>query len=145
MRRAPLQITLNTLLRLPSENVALKQSHNFLIDTGAAVSVLPISKFPPDQHQDGPSQLFTASQQPMKTYGTKTLSFRLKDVDDIFCWKFIVTDVSEGIIGADFLAHHELLVDCSRGRVYKMCTANAITHATFPEALCGVVPPAVVR
>ena len=40
------------------------------------------------------------------TLGTKTL-----------CWKFNVADVSQPILGADFLRHHGLLVDVRRRRL----------------------------
>lgn len=34
-----------------------------------------------------------------------------------FFWKFVIAEVDKPIIGADFMAHYGLLVDCKNGRL----------------------------
>ena len=55
----------------------------------------------------------------MQTYGTKELRFTLEGIKEAFNWNFIISEVAEGILGADFLAKHYLLVDCNGRKVIK--------------------------
>ena len=89
----------------------------YLIDTGAAVSVLP--KSCANRISDADSlPLVAANNSTIHTYGT------CKRVVDVglkrkYPWTFIVADVQQPIIGDDFLIHYNLLVDlrsrCLRG------------------------------
>lgn len=93
---------------------------NFLIDTGADVSVLPISKncdalIPTD------FKLFAANNSAINTYGEKHISVDL-GLRRSFNWNFIVADIDRPIIGADFLAHFGLLVDLKNS-----CLIDSIT------------------
>jgi hypothetical protein len=87
----------------------------FLIDTGADVSVLP------PRYSDtskGHTNLFLSAVNGTKigTYGdrTLTLDFNFKK----FTWKFLIADVSKPIIGSDFLNHFDLLVDIKKQRIF---------------------------
>lgn len=64
------------------------------------------------KRQPSPAEypLFAANGTQIKTYGTQTLELDLSLRRD-FVWKFVVADVTKPIIGADFLAHYNLLVD----------------------------------
>ncbi|GFU37018.1 peptidase A2 domain-containing protein [Nephila pilipes] len=75
----------------------------YLIDTGADVSVIPLTTA--SQHLPPASlQLFAANGTIISTYGQQlvTLDFGLRRV---FKWLFIIAEVSQPIIGADFLPH----------------------------------------
>ena len=81
----------------------------YLIDTGAAVSVLPKSCANGISGADS-LPLVAANNSTIKTYGN------CKRVVDVglkrdYPWTFIVADVQQPIIGADFLIHYNLLVD----------------------------------
>ena len=81
----------------------------YLIDTGAAVSVLP--KSCANRTTDAASlPLVAANNTTINTYGT---SKRVVDVGlkRDYTWNFIVADVQQPFIGADFLIHYSLLVD----------------------------------
>ena len=102
-----------TLLKLfPSKLLYVADKRNkckYLIDTGAAVSVLP--KSCANRISDADClPLFAANKTPINTYST---SKRVVDVGfkRDYTWNFIVTDVQQPIIGADFLIHYSLLVD----------------------------------
>ncbi|XP_060809920.1 uncharacterized protein LOC132904015 [Amyelois transitella] len=88
-----------------------KSGLNFLVDTGADVSVLPISvaKRFINNNQECIT-LFAANGAKMQTYGTVTLSLDFKLRRD-FQWTFVVTTVKQPILGSDFLGHYKLLVD----------------------------------
>ena len=79
----------------------------YLIDTGAAVSVLPKSCA---NGISGADSLVAANNSNIKTYGN------CKRVVDVglkreYPWTFIVADVQQPIIRADFLIKYNLLVD----------------------------------
>ena len=81
----------------------------YLIDTGAAVSVLSKSCAIGISEADS-LPLVAANNSTINTYGN------CKRVVDVglkreYPWTFIVADVQQPIIGADFLIHYNLLVD----------------------------------
>ncbi|XP_067134990.1 uncharacterized protein [Centruroides vittatus] len=93
----------------PSTNLS------FLVDTGADVSVIPKS-LSPQARNPGKLVLFAANGTRISTYGTKllTLDFNLQRS---FPWPFIIADVTQPIIGIDFLTHFDLLVDARQNRL----------------------------
>lgn len=66
-------------------------------------------------------KLFAANGTEIKTFGDKLLSldFGLRRQ---LTWKFIVADVRQPIIGADFLTHYKLLVDVANRRLFDVTT-----------------------
>ncbi len=83
----------------------------FLVDTGAAVSVLPHSE---SAAPSGPP-LTGADGKTIPSWGsvTRTLSFGMRT---FFC-TFIPAPVSKPILGTDFLSKHCLLVNPAAGQV----------------------------
>ena len=96
----------------------------YLIDTGAAVSVLPRSCANGTVDADS-LPLVAANNLTITTYGT---SKRIVDVGlkREYSWTFIVADVKQPILGADFLIHYNLLVDLSGRCLHDMRTGLAI-------------------
>lgn len=82
---------------------------NFLIDTGADISVLPKSRFQNATIKDD-LVLFAANGTKIPTFGTKTLKIDL-NLRREFTWSFVIADVSQPIIGVDFLKYFDLLID----------------------------------
>ena len=81
----------------------------YLIDTGAAVNVLPKSCANGISDADS-LPLVAANNSTIHTYGNcnRVVDVGLKRE---YPWTFIVADVQQPIIGADFLIHYSLLVD----------------------------------
>ena len=95
-----------------------------MIDTGAAVSVLPKSCANGISGADS-LPLVAANNSTIKTYGN------CKRVVDVglkreYPWTFIVADVQQPIIGADFLIYYNLLVDLRSRCLRDMRTGLAI-------------------
>ena len=94
----------------PSKLLYVADKHNkcnYLIDTGAAVSVLP--KSCADRTSDAAClPLVAANNTTINTYGNcrRVVDVGLKRD---YAWTFIVADVKQPIIGADFLVHYSLL------------------------------------
>lgn len=107
----------------------------FLVDSGANVSVIPRSV---KQNNSSASEckdykLYAANGTEIKTYGIKTMVLDLK-LRRAFRWTFIVADVKQPIIGADFLAHYKLLVDLSTRRLIDQVT-NLNVLASISQSL----------
>ena len=86
----------------------------YLIDTGSCVSLYPASSQQarsPDHHQ---LNLTAANGQRINTYGVLAKTIQLQDRS--YSWDFYLADVTQPLIGADFLIHHRLVVDMA-GRV----------------------------
>ncbi|GBM17723.1 Transposon Ty3-I Gag-Pol polyprotein [Araneus ventricosus] len=82
---------------------------NFLVDTGASISVVP----PSSAERCKPKSLLNllaASGTKINTYGTRNLSLNI-GLRRIFPWSFIIADVSRPILGADFLTHYGIIID----------------------------------
>ena len=91
----------------------------FLVDTGAEVSVFPASgRDTRAQRSDG--ELRTANGSICYTYGTRQLKI---SVDGrTFLWSFVIADVTQPLLGADFLCDHELMVDLKGKRLVEATT-----------------------
>ena len=76
----------------------------FLIDSGADVSIIPAHK---NDKPDNTYKLYAANGTEIATYGLKVLTLDL-GLRRPFQWTFIKTKVAKGIIGADFLYHFGL-------------------------------------
>ena len=86
-------------------------NQQFLIDTGAEVSILPAS--PSDTLKTPTSYLHAANGTSIPVYAERSLTLNL-GLRRTFRWIFYVAAVKQPIIGADFLTHYKLLVDLSR-------------------------------
>lgn len=73
------------------------------------MSVLPATR-KQRLHVSSDYKLFAANGTEIKTYGTKTLELNLR-LRRPYKWEFIIADVKQPILGADFLSYHNLLVD----------------------------------
>jgi predicted aspartyl protease len=88
----------------------------FLIDTGANVSVIPVSRISDASSRECSYRLYAANGTEIKTYGTISLKLHLGLCKPLI-WTFIICDVKQPILGADFLKANKLLVDLHNGRL----------------------------
>ena len=101
-----------------------------LIDTGAAVSVLP--KSCGNRISDADClPLVAANNTTINTYGNSKHAVYV-GLKREYPWTFIVADVKQPIIGADFLIHYNLLVDLRSRCLRNMRTGLAIA-ASLPS------------
>ena len=104
----------------------------YLIDTGAAVSVLP--KSCANSSTDTTSlPLVAANYTTIITYST------CKRIVDVglkrdYAWTFIVADIKQPILGTDFFIHYSLLVDL-KGRCLRDMRTGLAIQAT-PSSIC---------
>ena len=95
----------------------------FLVDTGADGSILPPSDNDRRYATRG-APLTAANGSDIPTFGKRTATLRLGS--RFFCWQFVIADVKRPILGADFLAEFNLLVDVRRRRLVDARTYESI-------------------
>ncbi|CAH8462440.1 unnamed protein product [Dicrocoelium dendriticum] len=101
---------------------------HFLIDTGADISVIPPSQ---GQHalKQSSLRLTAANGTCISTFGQRSLTLNL-GLRRSFTWVFIVADVKQPLLGADFLTHFKLLVDLNNRCLRDLTTRLPVTGQT---------------
>jgi hypothetical protein len=106
----------------------------YLVDTGAEISVLPKHFLGKSCQPIEGNILFAANNTSIQVYGSKLLIVDLK-LRRTFKWVFTVADVRKPILGADFLSHYHLLPDL---RTRKLIDAETHLFATGKVLPCTV-------
>lgn len=101
----------------------------YLVDTGSQVSVIPASILIRNTNQPQTSSLTAANNTRIKTYGTRKLTIQLGRQK--YDWRFIIAEVAQPILGADFLREKNIIVDLKK--------SNLIDGTTFTRAPAKVV------
>nr|VZI46625.1 unnamed protein product [Spirometra erinaceieuropaei] len=97
-----------------------RSGRRFLVGTGAQLSVIPPT--PADRRCPNPGLfLLAVNTSPITTFGTCSLSLDI-GLRRLFPWVFVVADIPCVILGADFLAAFDLLVDCRQSRLHDKTT-----------------------
>ena len=92
----------------------LRTGTRFLIDTGADVSVIPVTT--EDCKYESLTTLTAANKSCIKTYGARLITVDI-GLRREFTHTFIIADVGCPILGADFLSEFNLLPDLSKRRL----------------------------
>ena len=101
----------------------------FLVDSGAAVSVVPASHID-RQISTSELRLCAANGASIATYGTRSVNLDLGF--KCFRWPFIIANVKESILGADFFRAHNIAIDLRGERLVDLNTFRIISApATF--------------
>ncbi|BHF69917.1 hypothetical protein SprV_0301296400 [Sparganum proliferum] len=92
----------------------------FLVDTGAQISVVPPTAV--DRSFPSPGlHLQAANCSPIPIFDSLSLTLNI-GLCRSFTWIFVIADVLNAILGSDFLAEFDLLVDCRRARLLDRTT-----------------------
>ncbi|CAH8676919.1 unnamed protein product [Schistosoma rodhaini] len=95
--------------------------YKFLVDTGAEVSVIPVTLAKKPISKCGKYSLRAANKTEIKTFGEQLLTLDL-GIRRRLNWVFIIADVRHPILGADFLSSYNLLVDVKKRKLIDSCT-----------------------
>ncbi|BHF75657.1 hypothetical protein SprV_0502032500 [Sparganum proliferum] len=109
-----------------------RRGRRFLVDTGAQLSVIPPT---PVDRRCPNSGLFlqAVNISPITTFGTCSLSLDI-GLRRLFPWIFVVADIPCAILGADFLAAFDLLVDCRQSRLHDKTTNLTVRGTSSSDA-----------
>ena len=103
-------------------------NREFLVDTGASRSVFP-------HHSSKAStglRLLMADGRPTKSWGCRTLPLQFGDRR--FQFPFLLAAVDNPILGADFLAEFDLLVDPAKRQVIERSSLMPLAPPVFSPA-----------
>ncbi|KAF7288064.1 hypothetical protein GWI33_000118 [Rhynchophorus ferrugineus] len=105
--------SVNAAYRIPNTPRRLniidrKQNITFLVNTEAELTIVPRNKYIGAYNSN--FNLFSAKGSKIATYGTIKLSLKF-GLERTFDWVFVIADVMDPILGADFLSHFEIQVD----------------------------------
>lgn len=98
----------------------------FLVDTGATTSI--IARRYASSTSPSTDYVVAANGTKIRTFGSTTRSVRLFNVT--YRWSFLIADIEQCIIGADFLHHFDLLVDIRRRRLL-LAAAHRISEVSI--------------
>jgi hypothetical protein len=87
----------------------------FLVDTRSELSILPPGLAKATRPSNQP--LVAANGSPIKSFGTRQIELQLGLQN--YSWRFIVAEVTQPILGGDFLRSHSLLVDLANERLIR--------------------------
>nr|VZI39486.1 unnamed protein product [Spirometra erinaceieuropaei] len=108
----------------------------FLVDTGAQISVIPPT--PVDRRCPSPGlQLQAANCSPISNFGSRSLTQNI-GLRRSFSWIFVIADVPHAILGSDFLAEFDLLVDCRRSCLLDRTTGLSVRGLTPFNDSCNL-------
>ena len=99
-------------------------NHRFLVDTGAQVSVIPAT-FLDRRSGTATQHLEAANGTAIATYGARNVPLRYGK--KVYMARLIKADVRRPLLGADFLRHHNLLVDIRGQRLIEADTYASTT------------------
>ena len=88
------------------------KSYSFLIDTGSSITILPFEPNFSTLLRNSTVKLTNASGEQIRCYGEIDVTLNFRCLRRSFQWSVVVADVTQPILGIDFLASHSLIVDC---------------------------------
>ncbi|KHJ40198.1 hypothetical protein D918_09744 [Trichuris suis] len=117
-----------------------RTKQSFLVDTGAAISIVPAS-YRRDATSSRQQHLRAVNNTQLVTYGSVGLKVDI-GLNRIFSWTFTIADVRHPILGADFLHNFALVVDIRRGRLVDSMTKQYVrgTMSSISTLQLSVVP-----
>jgi hypothetical protein len=86
----------------------------FLVDSGSEVSTVPATAHDKRSGTKG-QPCIVANLSSIATYGKRTITIQLGNRR--FTWPFLIADIPQPLLGADFLCRHNLLVDSRKKRL----------------------------
>ena len=104
---------------------------DFIIDTGAAVSILPICLAEKLVLEETPTRLTNANGTPISVAGETSVEFSIRSLNRSFSWKFIVCHTQHALIGIDFLNFYGLMIDCGNNSIIDSETKRTTGTTVF--------------
>ena len=106
-------------------------SLRFLVDTGAQVSIIPPSRAERSAGK-GSFRLQAINGSEIATFGIRSLTLDI-GLRRSFQWVFVIADIPQPILGANFLYHFGLLVDLRHSKLGDSTTQLVLCARTNPH------------
>ena len=112
----------------------------FIVDTGASVSIIPSSYINGIILEPTPVSISTASGEKIKCHGQAHLEISIPSLRRSFKWIFIIADIMQPLLGLDFLTNYGLIIDCKGRKIY-----DSITQYSVPVSPASVTFNVIVN
>ena len=99
---------------------------SFRIDTGASVTILPHSLAPGLSINSTPVRLSAAYGETIKCFGEIQLDIIIPGLRRSYPWTVLIAHTINPLLGADFLRHLSLILNCSDGRLIDETTRRYV-------------------
>ena len=99
---------------------------NLVVDTGAAVSILPPKCISGINLSPTDVKISSAGGQTIRCHGECFIEIQIPQLRRNFFWRFVVADVTVPLLGADFLSSHDLLINCRERKLLDATTNREI-------------------
>ena len=110
------------------KEIKRKNYLKFIVDTGAAISIIPKQLTKNLLIEPTPVTLSSASGQKLTVHGQTSQTIEIPSLNRSFRWTFIVADIVNPLLGLDFLNNFQLLIDCANNKIIDSQT-NRKMHA----------------
>ena len=111
----------------------------FIVDTGASISMLPTSAVNGITLNPTSLSLSTANGEKIKCYGQASLEIGIPSLRRSFTWTIVIVDITNPLLGLDFLNKFGLIVDCSNKTIYDPTTTQRTSLKIFASLVNLVV------
>lgn len=98
----------------------------FIIDTGASISIIPYELVKHLDLKPTPVSITTANGNALQIYGEVSLQLDVRKLRRSFRWTFVAANTTNPLLGADFLSNFNLLVNCRTGTIQDGDTTSKI-------------------
>ena len=88
------------------------QAVDFLVDTGSEITILPRAWARGLICNPSSVRLTSANGQPITVFGEANVEINIPRLRRAYNWTVVIADTTNPIMGADFLSHFHLIVDC---------------------------------
>lgn len=110
---------------------------NFVVDTGAAVSVIPKQFLNGVIIHPTNNSIVAANGVKIECSGQAVITLALNNLRRDFTWTFLVAETTKALLGYDFLSHFELLVDCTNSKLIDT-TTNKQSKAQLSSTIMNI-------
>lgn len=110
-----------------------RKTISLLVDSGSSVSIFPRTLAPLNL-LECKVPLVAANQSTISVHGQCAIEFSF--MRRVFRWNFVVADVAKPILGADFIVHHNFLIDIRNKRLVDescglTCALVSVSDSTY--------------
>ena len=101
---------------------------NFVVDTGSSVSIIPPNLINGTTINASPVKLSSADGKCITCHGESIIDVSIPALRRKYNWNFVIADTCNALLGADFLSHFNILVDCKAKKIIDKITSLCVPY-----------------
>lgn len=106
---------------------------NFIVDTGASVTIIPSKYASGLSINPTPVRIRSADGHEIKVHGESIIDIGIRELRRSYPWTVVIADTTNPLLGADFIAHTGLLIDLKNKRLLDPETLFAVAGTIVHE------------